>query len=385
MNTRTRPFGRAGIAVYLCSQLAGAALGQPDSTESGSPSPSLVYDNLTANGGLDPAGATPASQIDAVFPFDAAAADDFVLPVSPRCRWAINGVRWTGLRWGGSDPGSISGFRIVFWPDEDGIPAGGGSLTPDLGLALAVYHVPGNAGESAVAPDTYQYDATLPTPLELLPGVRYWIHIQAEINFPPQWGVHITQGRQGMPPVAYFDLLELWAWTPVPDDGDLAFQLLGTPVDIDCNDGNACTADACVNGACVSSPMTCDDGNACTADSCDVQLGCRTEAVTCDDQDACTTDVCDPASGCTSTPVDCTDEDPCTKDVCEGGVCAHYGPPDVDGDGDFDLQDFEALSPCFNGNVSTGELACDCLDINHDGRLDLSDIAALQRTFTGSR
>jgi hypothetical protein len=42
----------------------------------------------------------------------------------------------------------------------------------------------------------------------------------------------------------------------------------------------------------------------------------------CDDGDPCTVDACD-ASGCTTAPVDCDDGLPCTTDTCGGGQCAH--------------------------------------------------------------
>jgi N-acetylneuraminic acid mutarotase len=35
-----------------------------------------------------------------------------------------------------------------------------------------------------------------------------------------------------------------------------------------CNDGNACTTDACSNGQCIGTPISCDDNNACTTDTC---------------------------------------------------------------------------------------------------------------------
>src|SRR5882672_9819753 len=72
----------------------------------------------------------------------------------------------------------------------------------------------------------------------------------------------------------------------------------------------------------------CDDGNACTTDACDEATGvCTHQDVVCDDGNACTTDSCDPATGCTTTPVAagtaCDDANTCTSDdVCDGaGLC----------------------------------------------------------------
>jgi hypothetical protein len=37
---------------------------------------------------------------------------------------------------------------------------------------------------------------------------------------------------------------------------------------MNCDDGNLCTIDACVNGVCQHVPVNCDDGNSCTIDQC---------------------------------------------------------------------------------------------------------------------
>lgn len=41
----------------------------------------------------------------------------------------------------------------------------------------------------------------------------------------------------------------------------------------DCNDGNPCTTDNCVQGSCINTPKNCDDGNLCTSDSCNPSTG----------------------------------------------------------------------------------------------------------------
>ena len=82
----------------------------------------------------------------------------------------------------------------------------------------------------------------------------------------------------------------------------------------------------------------CDDGDACTADACDPSSGCsHDESCACradgdcpDDGDPCTRGVCGPDGGCAYEPV--TDElpcdlaDSCTEgDVCLDGACAPGG------------------------------------------------------------
>ncbi len=97
-----------------------------------------------------------------------------------------------------------------------------------------------------------------------------------------------------------------------------------------CDDGNACTADACDNatGACANKPAVgfCDDGNACTqGDSCkDGACGAGTSKV-CDDNNPCTADACDAKTGNCTAPAQnspCDDNDKCTDgDSCANGAC----------------------------------------------------------------
>jgi hypothetical protein len=70
----------------------------------------------------------------------------------------------------------------------------------------------------------------------------------------------------------------------------------GTPCNpADCNDGNACTADACdtSNGTCVHTAVSCDDGQICTTDTCIPATGaCSHGPANCDDGNLCTVDSC---------------------------------------------------------------------------------------------
>jgi len=352
--------GRWAVSVSSVVILLAIAIGgeQADAQQS-----AVVFDNLATNGGLDASGASPASQTDAAFPFDAGAADDFVLPASPQCRWSISGVRWTLKHWGNQNPTQVGSFRIIFWGDQDGAPRSGLSPIPDSALAVASFTVSaaGGMNPNAGVADAFDFEAALPQSLELMPGLRYWIQIQAIAEYPPQWGMHITNGRQGLGPVQYFDLLSMPAWMNVPDDGDLAFRLLGNPAAGSCDDGNACTADSCVNGECTSSVLSCDDGDACTGDSCD------------------------PQSGCVHAAMNCGDTDSCTVDSCDNGVCSHIGPPDFDGDGDIDLVDFAVIASCSTDISQRGEFVCQCADLSGDGQIDLRDMAIIQRLRTVSR
>jgi hypothetical protein len=101
-----------------------------------------------------------------------------------------------------------------------------------------------------------------------------------------------------------------------------------------CDDGNPCTLDGCdkASGKCVYKAgkvgVLCDDGNVCTkSDSCG-QAGCKGAARGCNDGNACTIDACDPTTklGClnvTAAAMACNDGDLCTSnDVCAKGSCA---------------------------------------------------------------
>ncbi|MBF5044192.1 MULTISPECIES: IPT/TIG domain-containing protein [Myxococcaceae] len=88
-------------------------------------------------------------------------------------------------------------------------------------------------------------------------------------------------------------------------------------VDADCEDGNACTVDACVNQVCEAHAAQTDDGNACTADSCDPATGVKHAAISVDDGNVCTADSCDPAVGVKHVAVSVDDGNACTADACD--------------------------------------------------------------------
>jgi len=100
-----------------------------------------------------------------------------------------------------------------------------------------------------------------------------------------------------------------------------------------CDDGNACTIDSCVEPTgCTHTAVNCNDGNACTQDLCDVQQGCVHVAIaeccrTVADcgHDACTTGVQCVGNVCTGgQAASCDDADPCTVDGCDGTTgCTH--------------------------------------------------------------
>jgi len=125
----------------------------------------------------------------------------------------------------------------------------------------------------------------------------------------------------------------------------------GNPCTVDgCNAATGCThgpsTDRDHDGICDAVDDSDGDGLVDLVDRCPKtpgghavdRTGCACgEAghVSCDDGDACTDDACDPATAaCVHTPRNCSDGDPCTADTCDPrSGCAHAAQPDTDGDG----------------------------------------------------
>lgn len=99
----------------------------------------------------------------------------------------------------------------------------------------------------------------------------------------------------------------------------------------ECDDGDACTVDACVNQACTHAHAA--DGTACPSEDACVEGKVCTAGVcgggypkVCNDDNECTTDACHPPGGCVFTFVPaspkrpCEDDNPCMgPDYCNGG------------------------------------------------------------------
>lgn len=113
-----------------------------------------------------------------------------------------------------------------------------------------------------------------------------------------------------------------WSGDPAPLDGgappmDASVDATMPPVDSSTPDAPIdAPARECEPGD------PCDDGVACTIDACDAAAGRCTHAASdaaCDDGVACTVDACDPTAGCTSMPDDgaCDDGVGCTIDACD--------------------------------------------------------------------
>jgi hypothetical protein len=124
----------------------------------------------------------------------------------------------------------------------------------------------------------------------------------------------------------------------------------------DCNDGNACTDDACVSGSCVNSDNTasCDDGDACTEnDMCSGGVCAGTPPVSVDDTCDGIDDDCDGTA----------DEDYASVSTnCGLGACASTGTTlCVAG---------SVVDSCVPGTPSPSDETCDGIDDDCDGTPD---------------
>jgi hypothetical protein len=100
-------------------------------------------------------------------------------------------------------------------------------------------------------------------------------------------------------------------------------------------DNTACSKAVCdpVTGAVTTEDVDVDDGDACTVDACDLSAGPVHTPVQLGDKDPCTVDKCDKVAGVTHEPIkdclgcgsaetpeeadaSCDDGDPCTRDFC---------------------------------------------------------------------
>lgn len=108
------------------------------------------------------------------------------------------------------------------------------------------------------------------------------------------------------------------------------------PDDAPCGATNQCLVGGhCEAGTCVGRARDCDDGNACTVDACDVATGCRHDDATSAcavPADPCLAATCDPVTGCGAVPVadgtSCGENDCVTARVCMAGACVSRAAPE---------------------------------------------------------
>jgi uncharacterized repeat protein (TIGR01451 family) len=152
-------------------------------------------------------------------------ADDFEFTVTTD----IHDVHWPGAVWNPDTTiANPMNFSIHFYADNGTgtEPTGAGTPAPHT-TALATYNVGpifGTPGDAGFIQD-YYYEADLNPPFTAIGGVKYWIGIQSEYTYPPQWGWINTSGVTLSPSTSGFPALGIpfWAYEPT----DASFQLTG--------------------------------------------------------------------------------------------------------------------------------------------------------------
>lgn len=175
----------------------------------------------------------------------------------------------------------------------------------------------------------------------------------------------------------------------------------------ECDDGNPCTFDNCLNRACFYGDfddIACDDGNPCTENDLCFNSLCTGQRVMC-----ATELTCDPVDGlckfCLS-PADCDDQNACTDDFCINGddcfsepnfdnttsccdvdsgltcVASTVGMAgDADDNGAVDLWDYAVYQRCFGVFVSSP--VCAAVDLDCNCHVDFSDQVEINASVTG--
>ena len=168
--------------------------------------------------------------------------------------------------------------------------------------------------------------------------------------------------------------------------GECGFEPSGNGMP--CTDEDACSiGDVCTDGVCLpGQPANCNDGNACTADACEAEQGCTHgakegpcedgdsctvgdfclagecqsgETMGCDDNNLCTDDSCQPGVGCVfeANAAQCSDGNECTTgDQCVDGACAFTGAMDCD---DENPCTTESCEPALGCKYSMLDTPCD--------------------------
>jgi len=159
-------------------------------------------------------------------------------------------------------------------------------------------------------------------------------------------------------------------------------------LDGDCNDGDLCTIDSCVDVSCMQSPIPdccetdtdCDDGNPCTDDSCQANTCTHSDnshpcydGSECTENDACT------GGECIGTAIVCSDENACTVDGCAEGDCQFdYEPTAACCVVDLDCDDgnYCTLDRCGSNGACLNDLDPACCNVDNeceDGNLCTND------------
>jgi hypothetical protein len=115
--------------------------------------------------------------------------DDFVSPTAA----TIVRVLWQGIYCAeianqAAPNATATGFEVAFYPDSGGLP---NTSSPIQKVMYAIgrtgenrdFAATANCGTASTGWSFYNYDLTLDTPFAAAAGVRYWVSIQAQVNY----------------------------------------------------------------------------------------------------------------------------------------------------------------------------------------------------------
>lgn len=127
----------------------------------------------------------------------------------------VTDVHWTGGYFSPSQQSPISSFLIQIWSDAGGPAA--------VLFSETVAGAPNETSLGTVGSvSVFSYDVDLSNGFVALAGTTYWLSIQANLAYPPQWGWATSTGGDG---VAFQD----FSGRPrTRVNTDLAFSLTGT-------------------------------------------------------------------------------------------------------------------------------------------------------------
>ncbi len=172
------------------------------------------------------------SMRDPYYPFHSQVADDFRLNEihSFTCDVKITSLTFAGVY--NDNPPDDAVFNLILYGSLGGFPSGMGSDDP-TSVALDVRTIP--LADLDIEPISYWENIFIADlsddPFLVDPSLHYWIAIQYEAQWPPDWSWFVTdEGITGKTAVFGFPFLDVPYWTVLETPADMAFSFDGHEV-----------------------------------------------------------------------------------------------------------------------------------------------------------
>jgi len=186
---------------------------------------SLLWDNFTTcSTGTPPANAY-GSQFGGTW--HAQVADDFTFAAAS----TVTRARWVGSYYN-SGTNTLTGFKVLVYNNNVDRPTGAGLADPSP-TAIFTTTIPiANVTQTDNEDGTTTYEGNLPASFAAAASTTYWVAIEAQVTFPPQWGISRAEvpelgsypARRGFPAAG----TAYWNGTLGTPAGNMAFKLYGT-------------------------------------------------------------------------------------------------------------------------------------------------------------